>query len=49
MEVRCQKNGFTIRFEIPEGSEPIKYAKNKLTKMAGKRPYKWRYEILDAL
>lgn len=46
-EIRCVKNGSAIRFEIPPGQDPIKYAKSKLKAAFKKQPRMWEYQILE--
>ena len=46
MEIKCVKNGWVIRFEIPTGEDPIPYAKNRLKELSGKTAYKWEYEVV---
>ena len=37
MEIKCTKNGWTIRFEVPPGIDPTEHGKKKLRELTGKK------------
>ena len=47
MEIRCVKNGWAIRFEVPPGEDPTDYGKKKLRVLTGKkRLVGWEFETV---